>query len=468
MKKQTVKTTLKILSFLVLVAGVAQICIAQPADRPNIVFLLADDHRFDALGVMGNKIIKTPHLDRLAGEGTLFRNAYVTTAICSVSRASILSGQYMSRHGIDDFAKNFDAPALALTYPSLLQKAGYNVGFVGKYGVGNNPPSREYAYWRCTDKGQPPYWHKRADGSVIHDTDTIALSVDDFLDKFASEGPFCLSVNFKAPHELDGDPPTYPVQERYKNLYLDDSIPLPLTYGPEYWQKHPPFFRTDENIGRVRWKPLFSTPELYQQTVKNYYRLISGVDEVVGRIRNKLEELGIADNTIIVYMGDNGFSLGEHGLQGKWFGFEEAIRVPLIIYNPLRKAASGKAIDQMVLNIDLAPTFLDLAAIPPPAVMQGKSLMPLLASRKIKEWRDDFYYEHTFLGSPRLPKTGGVVRKDWKYIIYTEHGYEELYHLEKDPKETRNLAGDPAFKKILSSFRQRYQELSVKVGEIQR
>ncbi len=433
-----------------------------PGSRPNIIFLLADDHRHDALGVAGNTIIRTPHLDRLAREGVYFKNAYVTTAICSVSRASILSGQYLSRHGIDDFAKNFSPEALANTYPLLLKKAGYNIGFAGKYGIGDNPPEGEFDYWKCVNKGQPPYWYKRTDGSLIHDTDTVANSVADFLSQFVGKGPFCLSVSFKAPHELDGNPPRYPVQERFETLYSDAQIPLPATYGPEYWEKHPAFFRNDENIGRVRWKPLFSTPELYQETVKNYYRLVTGVDEVAGKIRQQLEALGIAGNTIIVYMGDNGFCLGEHGLQGKWFGFEESIRVPLIIYDP-RAATHPHTEEKIALNIDIAPTLLELAGVRAPGTVQGKSLAPLLHDRRTKSWRDDFFYEHTFLGTPRLPKTGGVVRKDWKYIVYTEHGYEEFYDLKNDPHETRNLAGDPTYSKKLEEFRKRYHSYSNRV-----
>ncbi|GAA4440171.1 sulfatase [Ravibacter arvi] len=437
---------------------------AQPGRQPNIIFLLADDHRYDALGAAGNTIIRTPHLDRLAREGVYFKNAYVTTAICSVSRASILSGQYLSRHGIDDFAKDFSPGALAHTYPLLLKKAGYTIGFAGKYGVGANPPETEFDYWKCVNKGQPPYWYKRADGSLIHDTDTVANSVADFLAHFAGKGPFCLSVSFKAPHELDGNPPLYPVQKRFETLYSDTQIPLPATYGPEYWEKHPAFFRTDENIGRVRWKPLFSTPERYQETAKNYYRLVTGVDEVAGKIRQQLEALGIAGNTIIVYMGDNGFCLGEHGLQGKWFGFEESIRVPLIIYDP-RAAAPPHTEEKIALNIDIAPTLLDLAGLRAPGVMQGKSLAPFLSGRRVKSWRDDFFYEHTFLGTPRLPKTAGVVKTDWKYIMYTEHGYEEFYDLRRDPHETRNLADDPEYSKKLEAFRKRYLAYSKQVKD---
>jgi arylsulfatase A-like enzyme len=441
---------LTILGFLFL-----SILLGKPAaaQSPNIIFLLTDDHRADALGVAGNQYIQTPNLDQLANRGIRFKNAYVTTSICSVSRASILSGQYMSRHKIDDFAQDFSPAALANTYPMLLKSKGYKIGFVGKYGVGDNPPDQEFDFWACNRKGQPPYEYKRADGSIIHHTDSVANGIDQFLQKFGTQSPFCLSVSFKAPHELDGSPPTYPVQERFKDLYKNISVPQPETADPSYWNAFPDFFRTDKNIARERWQPLFSTPELHQQTVKDYFRLITGVDEVVGKLRKQLETLGIADNTVIIFMGDNGFALGEHGLEGKWFGFEESIRVPMIIYDP-RNGKSGSVEERIALNIDIAPTILNLAKLPVPPQMQG---IDLLARKQGK--RDAFFYEHTFMGSPRLPKIEGVVKKDIKYMKFTEHGYEQLYILKNDPLEKQNVAADPRYKKDLKKLREQYAAL---------
>ncbi|MFC5411741.1 sulfatase [Larkinella bovis] len=432
---------------------------ANAAEKPNIIFLLTDDHRWDALGAMGNPIIQTPHLDALAKKGILFPNMYVTTSICCVSRASILSGQYESRHKINDFSTDFSPEALANTYPLLLKKAGYKIGFVGKYGVGDNPPENEYDFWACNRKGQPPYEYTNASGQKIHHTDSVAHSMQIFLQQFAGKGPFCLSVSFKAPHELDGNPPTYPVQERFANLYRDVTVPTPETADPKYWNSFPDFFRTDKNIGRERWKPLFSTPERHQQTVKDYYRLITGVDEVVGKLVDQLRQLNLDKNTIIVFTGDNGFYLGEHGMEGKWFGHEESIRVPLIVYNPAFPARErGKKSTRMALNIDIAPTLLAFAGVEAPKTMQGVNLM-----KHGGPARTDFFYEHTFMGSPRLPKVEGVVTGDFKYMKFIEHGYEELYSVKSDPHETKNLAGDPKFGKELNALRKRYQELKVTV-----
>lgn len=437
--------------------------------KPNIIFLLTDDHRWDALGAMGNSIIQTPNLDALAGKGVLFKNAYVTTAICCVSRASLLSGQYMSRHKINDFDTPFSPAALAQTYPLLLKKAGYKIGFIGKYGVGTkSQPGADYDYWSCTKKGQPDYEVSNAQGKLIHDTDTISHDIQKFLGEFTNQGqsspelsspePFCLSVSFKAPHELDGDPPTYVVQPRFKDLYSNVIIPEPLTADPKYWNSFPDFFRTDQNIARVRWKPLFSTPELYAETVRNYYRLITGVDEAVGKLVTRLKQLGLDQNTVIVFMGDNGFYLGEHGLEGKWYGHEESIRVPLIIYDPrLPAKLRGSQSKQIALNIDIAPTLLSLANVPIPAAMQGVDLLSSL--KKKRPERSEFFYEHTFMGSPRLPKVEGVVSPNWKYMNFIEHNYEELYDTTHDPHETTNLAQNPRFSTELENMRKRYKTL---------
>jgi arylsulfatase A-like enzyme len=430
--------------------------------RPNIIFLLTDDHRWDALGVMGNKIIQTPNLDALANRGILFKKAYVTTAICMVSRASLLSGQYMSRHGINDFNTDFKKEALAQTYPALLKKAGYKLGFIGKFGIGvQNHPDTLFDYWASAREGQPKYELVNKSGKIIHHTDSVGKDVTQFLGQYAGKEPFCLSVSFKAPHELDGNPPTYPVQDRFRDLYKNVSIPDPITADPKYWNSQPDFFRTDANIGRNRWKPLLSTPELRAETTRDYYRLITGVDEVVGKLVSQLKQLQIDENTIIIFMGDNGFSLGEHGLEGKWFGFEESIRVPLIISGAaLPKTFQHTESNAIALNIDVAPTILALAGMPISASMQGEDL---LSSIQNQTPRKDFFYEHTFMGSPGLPKVEGVVATDFKYMKYIEHGYEELYNTLKDPHETVNLAGKSEYAKKLDEMRKRFEELEDEV-----
>jgi arylsulfatase A-like enzyme len=425
--------------------------------RPNIIFVLTDDQRWDALGAMGNPIIKTPYLDALASAGILFQNAYVTTSICCVSRASILTGQYGARHGITDFATDLSAEAFAKSYPALLKKAGYEIGFIGKFGVGNHPPGRLFDYWVDTEdggKGQPDYIMTEKGGRKIHDTDSIGHALLEFLDQSRQDRPFCLSVSFKAPHEQDGNPPTYIVQPRYQDYYKDVTIPLPVTGDSSYWNRLPPFLRTDKNIARVRWKGLFGTPEKYQENVKNYYRLISGVDEVIGEMMRELKKTGKDKNTIILFMGDNGFFLGEHGMEGKWYGYEESIRVPMLIYDPLLPDKLKQIRPQEIaLNIDIAPTILSMAGVAIPDSMQGEDLIGMLEN-KVPE-RAAFFYQHNFLGSPQIPAVEGVVTGRFKYMDYTEHHYEELFDIKYDPHETVNLAGDPKYAMILKALRKK-------------
>ncbi|MBK0383599.1 sulfatase [Pedobacter sp. SD-b] len=430
--------------------------------RPNIIYLLTDDQRWDAMGAMGNSIIKTPNMDKLANAGVLFQNAYVTTSICCVSRASILTGQYENKHHIHDFSTDLSANSIANSYPALLKKAGYSTGFIGKFGIGTHPPQQIFDYWVNSEAGeqmQPNYIIKGKSGKEIHDTDTLSNAIQNFLTDYGKgKKPFCLSVSFKAPHEQDGNPPTYVVQAPYKNLYQDVTIPEPVTADPKYWKQFPSFFQTDTNFGRARWKGLFGTPELYQENVKNYYRLITGVDDAIGKMMKKLNQLGIADNTIIMVMGDNGMFLGEHGMEGKWWGYEESVRIPLLIYNPKApdKIKQYKA-PQMALNIDIAPTILGFAGIKPPAAMEGQDLFEVLEN-KIPE-RKDFFYQYYFLGSAQLPRQEGVVTPRFKYMNYIDNNYEELFDIRFDPHETDNLAKNPKYKTELDTLRKRYQDL---------
>ncbi len=460
--KQTKIKTLFILSFFALSFLHVKAQNKESGKRPNIIFILTDDQRWDAMGAMGNPIIKTPNMDKLATSGILFQNAYVTTSICCVSRASILTGQYESSHQINDFSTDLSAKEVGITYPAILKNAGYNLGFIGKFGIGDHPPEQLFDFWVNTEaggKGQPDYITSDRSGNKIHDTDTLSHAIQNFLNHYGdSKKPFCLSVSFKAPHEQDGNPPTYVIQPRYKNYYENVTIPEPVTAAPKYWNQFPSFFRTDTNFARARWKGLFGTPKLFQENVKNYYRLITGVDDVLGKMRKKLDQLGIAKNTIIILMGDNGMFLGEHGMEGKWYGYEESVRVPLFIYDPdLPDKIKQYKAPQIALNIDIAPTILTMAGVTPPKTMQGVDLISLLEN-KIPQ-RKDFFYQYYFLGGLRLPREEGVITKDFKYMKYIEHNYEELFDIKHDPHETDNLANNPKYKMKLEELRIRYKEL---------
>lgn len=424
-----------------------------PADAPNLIFLLTDDQRWDALGVAGNRIIRTPHLDQLANDGFYFRRAYVTTPICAISRASILSGQYARRHGILTFEANFSDSAFSQTYPALLQKAGYHTGFIGKFGVGTRLPAGAFSYWKGFG-GQGAYAAKDSLGQPVHLTDLMGQQLDEFIRTSPAGRPFCLSVSFKAPHAQDNGRPEFPYAARYGTLYAEDRIAKPAAADERYYRQFPDWFRqADQNESRVRWNRRFSSDSLFQLTVKSYYRLISGVDEVVGRLRRTLQERGLSQNTIIVFMSDNGFYLGEYGFSDKWYGHELSIRVPLIIYDPRHPRRQHQRTDRYALNVDIAPTLLTLAGLPIPPQMQGRSLTELMDNPDGR-WRDAFFFEHLFnLPSVFIPQSEGVLSEERKYVHYFNirqpgQSHEEIYDLKSDPAELVNLANQPEGKRL--------------------
>jgi arylsulfatase A-like enzyme len=421
------------------------------------VFLLTDDQRADALGCYGNPIVETPNIDSLADRGVRFANAFVTTSICMTSRASIMLGQFAARHGVNDFSTPLTDEQLHNSYFGRLKEAGYRIGFVGKWGVGR-PPNESFDYGRGYP-GQGWYYDPN-DPKRPHMTEHLGNQAIEFLQTDDGQRPFCLSVSFKAPHVQDQDrenPFRYDV--RLESLYADVIVPdIPLA-APKYFDGLPEFLKTSEN--RVRWEVRFSTPELYQRSVKGYYRLITGMDRQVGRILTQLEEMGAGKNTVIVFSSDHGFFLGERGWAGKWYAHDVSIRVPLIVYDPhLPPDRQGTMRDEFVLNIDLAPTLLEFAQVPKPAAAQGRSLAPLIRGDEVHGWRGEFFYEHHFQHA-RIPRSEGVRTQRWKYIRYLDSQpfYEELYDLEADPIEEVNLATDAARHDELAAMRDQWQRL---------
>ena len=446
---------------------------ADAGERPNIIMLLTDDQRWDTLGCMGNQIIETPNVDRLAAGGVVFDNVFVTTSICMTNRACIFTGQYAARHGVINFRTNFTPQQLAQTYPGRLKSAGYHLGFIGKWGVGK-PPQKLFDYnqgW----PGQNKYLHV-ADGKVRHLTSIMSDQAIEFLDSTPADKPFSLSISFKASHVQDGPPKRFldnPKFPQFKNLYqkhpsqffydprlaglyADATIPPAPLSDPAFFESLPQFLRESEN--RIRWQIRFPTPEQYQESVKAYYRLISGVDDVVGRIVKKLKDKGLADNTIVLFHGDNGFYLGERGFAGKWYPHEVSLRVPLVVYDPRLPAAQrGTRRDQMALSIDLAPTILAMAGVEIPERMQGENLVPVLKG-KSPAWRSEFFYEHLF-NHKTIPRTEGVRDQRHKYIRFIDSDplHEELYDLKNDPDEADSLAQKPEHAKTLAVMRKKWQ-----------
>lgn len=430
--------------------------LAAPA-RPNLIFVLADDLRLDALGCTDNAIVQTPNIDQLAADGVLFRNHFVTTSICAVSRASLLCGQYARRHGINDFVTPFRPAQWAETYPAQLRKAGYYTGFIGKFGVGDaqavNAMSPEFDFWRGLP-GQGGLFFDQNDPTRTHATARFGNQAVEFLRTRKSDQPFCLSLSFTAPHARDGQPREFAPDPRDELLYRDAIIPSPLTATREFFERLPKAVQISES--RARWKLRFETPEKFARTIKDYLRLVTGIDREVGRIVAELRERGLAENTVIIFTSDNGFFFGERGLADKWFMYEESIRVPLIVCDPrLPVAARAREIRALTLNIDLAPTLLDLAELPAPAVMQGRSLAPLLrANPPAADWRTEMFYEHHTLPA-KIPPSEGVRTERWSYLQWVEEipVVEELYDLQSDPLQTQNLASDERFATVLAELR---------------
>ncbi len=429
---------------------------------PNIIFILTDDQRWDSLGCI-NPILKTPNIDDLVSKGVMFSNTRVTSSICGPSRASIMTGQYARRTGIHGFNKQLTPDQLANTYPMLMKKNGYRIGFVGKYGIGaENLPNYEYDYWAGWSGWGRYQGHTNEEGKPIHLTRKLGNDSLEFLDSCNQEQPFCLSVSFKAPHCQDGDPRQFITDPFYDDIYKDTEFSPPKKANRKYWENLPDFLKKN-NEARKRWKIRFSSPQLYQKMVRKYHTLIYGIDIEIGRIRNKLEQINAADNTIIIYTSDNGFYLGEHGLAGKWYPHEESIRIPLIIYDPRFKNTQGTIRQQMALNIDLAPTILDFASITAPKKIQGRSLLPIIRDKK-KNLRKDFFYEH-LLDHEGIPKTEGIIGKRYKYTrwITQQPVYETLWDLKVDPDETINFATHPEYKDVLITMRNRFFHLAQKV-----
>jgi arylsulfatase A-like enzyme len=262
-------------------------------------------------------------------------------------------------------------------------------------------------------------------------------------------------MSFKSPHVQDQDPEQFLSDPQLADLYKDVIIPPPAKSAARFFHQFPLSVQVSEN--RRRWAARFSSPEMYQRSVKNYYRLITGVDNVVGRIVSYLDSAGLADNTIIVFTSDNGFYLGERGLAGKWMMHEESIRTPLIVADPRLRASHGKRREAMTLNIDMAPTMLEMAGLTPAPHLQGRSVIPLLDGNPA--WRSDWFYEHHFGYNGWIPRTEGIRSRRWKYTRYLDSDplFEELFDLRNDPEELNNLAAASQHRPQLTTMRERWQ-----------
>lgn len=446
--------------------------------RPNVVFILTDDQRWDQLSCAGHKFLKTPNLDRIAAEGARFKNMFVTTSLCSPSRASFLSGLYAHAHGVLD---NFtDYPQDLPSFPRRLQAAGYETAYIGKWHMGeqSDEPRPGFDYW-ASHRGQGQYYdttfningHREVlKGYYTHRVTDLAV---EWLKRKRSR-PFLLMLGHKAPHT------PFTPEEKYLHRYDDVPIAYPTTAF--MLEGKPAWVRQRLATWHGIYGPLFGfrkefpdpRPEGVREfaaMVRAYTATINSVDDSVGRIYEALRQTGQLDRTLLVFAGDNGFLLGEHGMTDKRTMHEESIRVPLLVrYPPLIRP--GTLVDQMVLNIDMAPSLLDICGVEPLRGVHGQSWKRLFRGDS-QGWRRSWYYEYNYEKQfPYTPNIRGVRTEQWKYVHYP-HGdggpdrhKAELYNLADDPQETKNLIDEPACAGKLAELKAELRRLMEAAGAL--
>lgn len=465
---------------------------------PNIIFVMTDDQAKPALSIYGNTLLKTPHMDRIGAEGLRFDEAFVTTSVCAPSRASYLTGLYAHSHGV---TSNGEEPGWyhqmglrhdQVTWPMLLRDAGWHTGIVGKWHIKSDPTGFDHA---AILRGQGRYFDPEfiVNGAPVtfrgHTDDVIGDQALAFLQQRPKDRPFALCFHFKAPHgnwEADG---------RFADRFADAEIPVPLRFlegapdgAPEALSRATMDIAKMGDFGRDGQRRKAEVPKglpprehalaNLQAFMRNYYRVLLGVDDNLGRVLDFLDANGLADNTIVVYTSDNGFFLGQFGFYDKRLMYEPSIRVPMLMRWPAGLAAGAVDDRHMVLNVDVGPTLLDMAGVAVPSWMQGRSWKPLLAGHAPRgaattpraddaAWRGDFLYEwYEYPAVHCVRKHRGVRTERWKLIHFFE-GDEEwaLYDLASDPDELVNLVDRPEHAARVASLRARIDALRRETGD---
>ena len=451
---QRIRFLFRVAALVGIVSGLTLKVSGEDSDTPrNMIVILSDDHRYDFMGFRDTpSFLETPNLDKLAANGAHIENAFVSTSLCSPSRASILTGQYAHRHGVVDNQRR--VPEGTLFFPELLQDAGYQTAFIGKWHMGraSAEPRRGFDHW-VSFRGQGSYFDPtlniNGDQRQFrgYTTDILTDQARDWLQNHAEE-PFFLYLSYKAVH--------YPFQpaKRHDDRYADEEVDFPETTAntEENYASQPQWVKerrySIHGIDHMLTDPFDKDPvpslkELYHQ----YCETLHGLDENIGRFLDSLRETGHDENSALLYLGDNGFALGEHGFYDKRDAFEESIRIPMLAYAP-GLIEPGSSITQLIQNIDIAPTLLDLAgeSFPSDVTIDGRSFLPLLKGKKIP-WRErilyEYYWEWNF---PATPTVFALRGERFKYIFY--HGIWDqngLYDLKTDPHERHNLIRVPAF-----------------------
>ena len=442
-----------------------------PSNRPNILFIMTDDHAAHAISAYGSKINKTPHLDKLAGEGIRLDRCFVTNSICTPSRAAILTGKYSHKNGVPVFNR-FDGSQQ--TVAKLLQAAGYHTGMFGKWHLGSDPTG--FDRWKILP-GQGAYHdpvfytssaRKKETGYC---TDLITDFSIDFLDNRPKDKPFFLMCHQKAPHR------NWQPREDKKAKWAKVQVPLPETFDDDYAGKadaaREATMRLEDHLtpNDVKEKP----PEglagrdlkiwKYQRYMQDYLACVESVDDNIGRLMGYLDKQGLRDNTLVIYTSDQGFFLGDHGWYDKRFMYEESLRMPFLARWP-GKVKPGTTSGDMVLNVDFAPTFLAAAGLPVPADMQGKNALGVLAGNTPAGWRTDMYYRYYhYPADHRVQPHIGVRTLTHKLIHFNKIDQWELYDLTVDPREKRNLIREPGQQAKVAELKSRLMALKKELGD---
>lgn len=496
---------------VLLVLFLAWSCSGPEPLRPNIIYIMTDDHAYQAVSAYGSVINKTPNLDRIADEGIIFRNSFVCNSICAPSRAALLTGKHSHANGHIDNRARFDSSQV--TFPKLLREAGYQTALFGKWHLKSEPTG--FDYWSILP-GQGSYYNPdfiepgRTYRQTGYATTIITDKAIEWLQNRDPAKPFCMLLHHKAPHrnwmpdtcDLDlFDGTEFPVPETFfdnyegrmaaglqemsviKDMRLSSDLKITGADGDSLSQQEKDYLwylnRRMTPEQREAWLKEYDSisiayrsdpPEgealaLYKlnRYLTDYLRTIESVDRNTGRLLDYLKEAGLLENTLVVYTSDQGFYLGEHGWFDKRFMYEESFRTPLMMRLPASLSAHGD-IPEMVQNIDFAPTFLDLAGVKPPADMQGVSLVPLLTGEKPGKWRDALYYHYYEYPAEHAVRRHYGIRTDRYKLIhfYNDIDQWELYDLSTDPAEMKNLIDDPAYDRVEGKLRKKLDGLRKK------
>src|SRR5687768_13375530 len=406
--------------------------------RPNIIFIITDDQRWDCMGVAGHPFLKTPNIDRIANEGAMFTNAFVTTPLCSPSRASFLTGRYVRANGIKGNGANYNAASHELvTFPRLLRDGGYESAYVGKWHMGNDDSPRPgFDRW-ISFKGQGQYIDPtiNVDGKVEKRTGYITDILTDYAVEYLNkkhDKPFVMYMGHKAVHG-----PFTPAP-RHAELFKDEPLPKRPNVSADITGK--PAIRRE-----VDGKPTYNPEKgVGENSIRNQLRCLLSVDESVGRVLDALDKNNLAQNTLVIFTSDNGYFWNEHFMGDKRAAYEESIRVPLVMRWP-KRIKPGTKPSQIVLNVDVAPTLLEVGNAKPPGKLHGRSLIPLMSGQTPQDWRTaallEYFHEERF---PRVPTWSAVRTGTWKYIHYPDlPDMDELYDLANDPYEMSNIVAKP-------------------------